>query len=357
MKGLKHTIELKIKSIEGIQVLDQKRDGSSKPTKKLSKVTSIVSLSRNKWTESFGSSMPLTPATHRQNADGSFRYKAAWDERDDKARTMTVDTKLHLQKKSKEGRRGKSRSRIRSVDDALHEEFEAKEFHMIVGLQRKEEFILLASSSIKIGPIKTIRVRLPLSIVGESTVDATSRNSWHKNHLFFEEDSAREFGLAPDAYIDATITCVCQELLPIENVPNTSKPIPVRDILERRDQSCQRRGILRNGNLPNQMVFPTEHLQTVAKSFQSSQAQVGGTLRKWKAGLSLGRSYSRSMSRPRGTVQRDDSSTRATKGTPKLPPRPRGRSISRMGYEQRSESRGPSGHLKRGSSREYRVRA
>jgi len=209
MKGLKHTIELKINSIEGIQVLDHKRDVSSNSLRKLNKISAIISMSRNKRTQTVGASMPLLPAVGVDSRcnDNSFRYKAIWDEKDVTSQTMKIETNLHPIKSSGESRRGRSRSRTREAAHNPDQKYESKSFHLTVGLKRGEEFIIFASSAMKIdGPIQNVQIRLPLKPTGPTTQDNMNENTWYQQPLFFKQDSARKFGIAHDAYIGATIS-------------------------------------------------------------------------------------------------------------------------------------------------------
>lgn len=209
MKGLKHTIELKINSIEGIQVLDHKRDVSSNSLRKLNKISAIISMSRNKRTQTVGASMPLLPAVGVDSRcnDNSFRYKAIWDEKDATSQTMKIETNLHPIKSSGESRRGRSRSRTRAAAHNPDQKYESKSFHLTVGLKRGEEFIIFASSAMKIdGPIQNVQIRLPLKPTGPTIQDNMNENTWYQQPLFFKQDSARKFGIAHDAYIGATIS-------------------------------------------------------------------------------------------------------------------------------------------------------
>lgn len=215
MKTVKHTVQIQIKSIDGIQVIDQKRDDRTS-LRRLNKINAIVSLTRNKHTVASGLSLPLAPTGHAYtagSADGSFRYKAVWDE--DKSQSITTETNLHPTSEGKSRRSlSRSRSKKQSLERTLSElqsrsKFEAKSFDVTVGLQRQNEFIIFAESQIKIdGPVNNVPIRLSLRAKGPIMNNLENTNTWNEKPLAFENDVERTFGLSYDACINATITVI-----------------------------------------------------------------------------------------------------------------------------------------------------
>lgn len=207
---MKHIIKVKIRSMQGIQVLDQKRHGSNS-LRTLNKITANVALSRHDWSKSFGSSLPLVPSTHVQSIDGSFRYDALWDDQDIDSQAMALETDLQPKEKNSSTReyrqRGHYHAHIPSKEDASSDGFAQKRFYLILSLRRNDEYIPLAYSSVKFGPTKKITYRLPLTPMGPNVEDPNSRNMWNRPPLCFDLDPARTFGLANDAYMEITISC------------------------------------------------------------------------------------------------------------------------------------------------------
>lgn len=208
---MKHIIKVKIRSVQGIQVLDQKRHGSNS-LRTLNKITANVALSRHEYSKSFGSSLPLVPSTHVQSIDGSFRYDALWDDQDIDSQAMALETDLQpIEKNSSTGReykqRGHYHAHIQSKEDTSSDGFALKRFYLVLSLRRNDEHIPLAYSSVKFGPTKKIRCRLPLTPMGPNVEDPNSRNMWNRPPVCFDLDPARTFGLANDAYMEITISC------------------------------------------------------------------------------------------------------------------------------------------------------
>ena len=205
---MKHIIKVKIKSVQGIQVLDQKRHGSNS-LRTLNKITANVALQRHEWSKSFGSSLPLVPSTHVQSIDGSFRYDALWDDQDIDSQAMALETDLQpIEKNSSTGKqKGHYLAHIPSKEDASSHRFAQKRFYLILSLRRNHEYIPLAYSSVKFGPTKKIRYRLPLTPMGPNVEDPNSRNMWNRPPACFDLDPARTFGLANDAYMEITVSC------------------------------------------------------------------------------------------------------------------------------------------------------
>jgi hypothetical protein len=206
MKTIKHNIEVNIQSISGIEVWDGKRDdysSSRSSRRKLNKITAILSFSRNKKTASTGSSLPLQPAgieignDNNGNGYGSL-YKAKWEhehehEHEKKSsstcsmNTIVFETNLHPVKKNA----------------GIIAAFEPKHFQIMVGLQRKEDFIILGASLLTINdPVDYADIILPLR----------HPNTRNGTQQYFHNDnanasaSARGFSLASDARIVARIS-------------------------------------------------------------------------------------------------------------------------------------------------------
>ena len=257
MKAIKHSIQINIHCIDGIQVWDHKRKNNDTSLRKLSKITAIVALSRNRNTESTGSSLPLQPTgsanSCQSQQDGSFRYKAAWDPDIENASSNTqtqeqsllLETNLHPIRQTRSRSMSRSRSRQPLQQQQQHQQqhqhqqqqqqhqqhqhqqqhiyspaFESKTFQVTIGLQRGDKFIVFAASAITIdGPVDDVQIKLPLSPVGmedclpkslsQSQSQSQLQNAqgnWNIKPKHFKRDSARKFGLAKNAFIGATIS-------------------------------------------------------------------------------------------------------------------------------------------------------
>lgn len=267
MKAVKHTIEITIQFIDGIQVWDHKRQPNNS-LKKLNKITAIVAISRNRKTTSTGSSLPLQPASGKSNlsrskTDASIRYMAPWDPSFQEKLSILLKTNLHPLEESNSSTvnsssssnssihnsasRPRSRSRSKSItrsltkslskskkqrqvtgqgkskdmgkSNASSENFDSKSYQVTVGLQRGDEFIVIAASVLTInGPVDDAMIKLPLCPVGvgkEAEIQAVQQRlrsgsgidgNWNLQPIFFHNDSARQFGLAKNAFLGATVS-------------------------------------------------------------------------------------------------------------------------------------------------------
>ncbi len=178
MKAIKHNIEINIECLSGIEVWDGKRDdSSSRSSRKLNKITAILSFSRNKKIESTGLSLPLQPSRSPSN-NGSLPYKAKWG----KEKTIVLETNLHPIKKKQ--------------FPSAAATFDPKHYQIMVGLQRKDDFIILGSSMLTInGPVDYADIKLPLT-----------HPNGHGTRQYFHDDNARGFSLGTDANILAHIS-------------------------------------------------------------------------------------------------------------------------------------------------------
>eukprot|EP00979_Chaetoceros_neogracilis_P013250 scaffold3751_cov300-Chaetoceros_neogracile.AAC.1 len=103
--------------------------------------------------------------------------------------------------------------------NASSENFDSKSYQVTVGLQRGDEFIVIAASVLTInGPVDDAMIKLPLCPVGvgkEAEIQAVQQRlrsgsgidgNWNLQPIFFHNDSARQFGLAKNAFLGATVS-------------------------------------------------------------------------------------------------------------------------------------------------------
>jgi len=193
MRAIKHTIEIKIEGIDGIQVWDNKRNPGAS-LRKLNKISAIVSFSRNRRTQSTGSSLPLQPTGSQSTCgskDGSFRYMAKWDHE------LDEDQQQQQQQHQQQQQQQQQSSTI-VLETNLHpikksEFYESKTFEVLVGFNRAQEFIVFAAAILTVNATgNAIHMRLPLV--------------WKEKNICFIHDNARKFGLAKDACLHAQIS-------------------------------------------------------------------------------------------------------------------------------------------------------
>lgn len=210
MKVVRHTLQLQLKCIDGIQVWDSRRqEGSS--LCKLNKISAIASFTRNRKTKSTGSSLPLQPAgpvETCQRSDQSFRYKVFWDCDLKEEHTIVFETNLH---------RATSRKKMQSWSSLDQERlflganggsfskdvYESKTFQIVIGLKRLDEFVVFAASALSIqGPFDSMDLSLPLR-----PFDRTGSSPLNQNQqVYFKQDPGRKFALAEDACLNLTVS-------------------------------------------------------------------------------------------------------------------------------------------------------
>lgn len=205
MNVVRHTLRLQLKSIDGIQVVDSRRqEGSS--LYKLNKISAIVSFTRNKKTKSTGSSLPLQPAGTVEmcrHPNGSFRYKVFWDCDLKDEHTVVFETNLHRSKKNvlQQQRLFLEAAGASSSKDV----YESKTFQIIIGLKRADEFIVFAVSALSIhGPVDSMDLSLPLR--DYAVTGSSPPIHYDKPQVYFKQDPGRKFSLAEDACLNLTVS-------------------------------------------------------------------------------------------------------------------------------------------------------
>lgn len=212
MKAVKHTLQLQLKSIDGIQVWDSRRQEGSSRLCKLNKISAIVSFTRNRKTKSTGPSLPLQPAgtvETCQRPDQSFRYKLFWDCDLKEEHTILFETNLHRSRKPSQSWPALDRERALLLgtageSSAKDDCYESKTFEIIVGLKRSDEFIVFAASALSIdGPVDSVDLSLPLR---SFALTGSSANHRYKPQVYFKQDPGRKFALAEDACLNVTVS-------------------------------------------------------------------------------------------------------------------------------------------------------
>lgn len=113
---------------------------------------------------------------------------------------VVLETNLHSLKNPKQG----------DPHDPNAQDFEAKTFEVMFGLERKSEFLVFAASVLTINSVAdNVRIQLPLYPVGKASRANRGPGSNHNLEIApisFVNDTARKFGLARDASVLAVIS-------------------------------------------------------------------------------------------------------------------------------------------------------